>query len=146
MELCDTMNPGPEGERYFKLNLQNLKTGRQNTIEFRQHSSSVAPEKVLNWIRFCVKFVTNSMRCQSPSAMAKNRVLSEQLDLLIQYVIKDRYLGTFYTNRVKELRTRDREEVEGEACCSGCASGGSCSTGDKVRNVRHVGRLRIIHQ
>jgi hypothetical protein len=138
-ELCATMNPGP-GERHYKLNLQNLATGRQQTIEFRQHSSSVAPEKVLNWIRFCVSFVTNSIRCQSPSAMGKNKVLSEQLDLLNQYVIKDRYLGTFYTNRVKELRTRDREEGEGEeACCSGCANGGSCSTtGGKGRNVRHT--------
>jgi hypothetical protein len=91
-EIYDAMNPSP-GERYYKLNLQNLKTGRQNTIEFRQHSSSVPPEKVLNWIRFCVSFVTNSIRCQSPSAMGKNRVLSEQLDLLSQYVIKDRYQG-----------------------------------------------------
>jgi hypothetical protein len=143
-ELCDIMNPGP-GERYYKLNLQNLKTGRQNTIEFRQHSSSVSPEKVLNWIRFCVSFVTNSIRCQSPSAMGKNCVLSEQLDLLNQYVIKDRYLGTFYTNRVKELRTRDREEEEDEACCSGCSSGGSCATA-KVRNIRRstTGVVRTI--
>jgi hypothetical protein len=147
-ELCDTMNPSP-GERYYKLNLQNLKTGRQNTIEFRQHSSSVSPEKVLNWIRFCVSFVTNSIRCQSPSAMGKNRVLSEQLDLLSQYVIKDRYLGTFYTNRVKELRTRGREEgAEEEACCSGCANGGSCSTSTvKVRNVRRTaGGVRTIRR
>jgi hypothetical protein len=146
-ELCNTMNPGPGGERHYKLNLQNLATGRQQTIEFRQHSSSVSPEKVLNWIRFCICFVTNSIRSQSPSAMGKNRILSEQLDLLNQYVIKDRYLGTFYTNRVKELRTRDREEGEEEHCCSGCASGGSCSTtGGKVRNtvVHHTGVMYAI--
>jgi hypothetical protein len=79
--------------------------------------------------------------------MGKNKVLSEQLDLLNQFVIKDRYLGTFYTNRVKELRTRDREEGEEEHCCSGCASGGSCSTtGGKVRNigVRRTGVMRTI--
>jgi hypothetical protein len=127
--------------------LQNLKTGRQNTIEFRKHSSSVSPEKVLNWIRFCVSFVTNSILRKSPSAMAKNRLLSEQLDLLNQYVIKDRYLGTFCTNRVKELRTREREEVgEEEACCSGCANGGSCSTGGagagKVHNPIGVRRIQ----
>jgi hypothetical protein len=140
------MNPGP-GQRYYKLNLQNLKTGRPNTIEFRQHSSS--PDKVLKWIRFYVSFVTNSIRCQSPSAMGKNRVLSEQLDLLSQYVIKNRYLGTYYTNRVKELRALGREEgAEEEACCSDCANGGSCSTSTaKVRNARRTaGGVRTIRR
>jgi hypothetical protein len=135
--LCETMNPEP-GARYYKLNLQNLVTGRQNTIEFRQNSSSASQEKVLNWIRFCVQFVTNSIRFATPSAMAKNRLASEQLDLLFQYVIKDRYLGIFYANRVKELQT----EEEDDACCTGCAHGGSCSK--VVRDVRRTGVVRII--
>ena len=44
--------------RFGKLNVESYL--RHGTIEFRQHSGSVNAEKVSNWVRFCVNFVSTS--------------------------------------------------------------------------------------
>ncbi|VEU44578.1 unnamed protein product [Pseudo-nitzschia multistriata] len=53
-ELFALVNPSG---RYHKLNLMNLKTGRQPTIEFRQHNATDVVDEIEAWIRFCVAFV-----------------------------------------------------------------------------------------
>lgn len=42
-------------DRYYKVNLAAYV--RQNTIEFRQHSGTVSPEKIGNWVLFVLNFV-----------------------------------------------------------------------------------------
>ena len=58
-ELYDLMNSGDRA-RYHKLNLQNLKSGRQPTIEYRQHHASKDTTEIDNWVRFCILFTSNS--------------------------------------------------------------------------------------
>ena len=51
--IIDIANP--RGNRFFKLNLTAYR--RHQTIEFRYHSGTVQPEKVLRQIQFCLAFV-----------------------------------------------------------------------------------------
>lgn len=116
--LADLMNP--DG-RYYKVNLQNLVTGRQPTIEFRQHSATSNSRKVNSWVRFCVTLVNNSAKLASPSEFREDRDLDYQFDALFQFVIKDRALREYYRGR--------REDLHGEqesGCCQSCSSGGDC--------------------
>ena len=120
-QLAGLMNA--ENSRYYKLNLQNLATNRQPTIEFRQHSATANYAKVAAWVRFCVAFCANSARLAPPSPFASGRSLDIQTEALFSYVIKDRALCEFFGQRQSELRNSPGET----ACCSGCANGGGCS-------------------
>eukprot|EP00545_Synedropsis_sp_CCMP1620_P002818 CAMPEP_0119003338 /NCGR_PEP_ID=MMETSP1176-20130426/504_1 /TAXON_ID=265551 /ORGANISM="Synedropsis recta cf, Strain CCMP1620" /LENGTH=480 /DNA_ID=CAMNT_0006954931 /DNA_START=18 /DNA_END=1460 /DNA_ORIENTATION=+ len=121
--LADLMNG--DG-RYYKLNLQNLVTGRQPTIEFRQHSATLNYEKISAWVRFCAAFVTNSARLATPTPFKASRNVEFQFESLFQYVIKDRALRNYYRVR----RRLVAHETEDSHCCSGCAEGGGgCSSG-----------------
>lgn len=121
-ELCQTMNPTG---RYYKVNLQNLATGRQPTIEFRQHSGTSNVGKINSWVRFCMALVTNSARFKEPSALKKSRTLEEQFDMLFEFAIKDRALQDIFRRRQKDVL---REHARAEACCDGCAHGGGCAS------------------
>lgn len=107
--------------RYYKLNLENLHTGRQATIEFRQHSSTANYNKVAAWVRFCVWFVLHAAQLQAPKPFAKGRSLDEKFDALFYYVIKDRALRDFYIERRQQVNNEE------DPCCDGCAAGGSCA-------------------
>jgi hypothetical protein len=43
------------GTRYLKLNLKSIQLF--DTIEFRQHHSTVDPNEVVDWIQYCLNFV-----------------------------------------------------------------------------------------
>lgn len=45
--------------RYVKFNVQPL--SRQGTIEFRHHSGTTDPKKIVNWIKFLVGFIQASL-------------------------------------------------------------------------------------
>jgi len=115
-----------DGSKYYKLNLQNLVTGRQPTIEFRQHSATSSYDKISSWVRFCTRFVDNSARLAAPSNFSDSTSLSKQIDALFFYVVKDRALRDFYLARMRELGMSADEDHDG-ACCAGCAAGMACS-------------------
>lgn len=126
-DLADIMNPGStmHDRRYFKLNLQNLITGRQSTIEFRQHSSTANHEKVDAWVRFIVRFCENSVGLERPASFPTTppRSVDAQFDDLFKVVIRDSVLHSYYRDRRHLLSV----DVEGEACCHGCATGHGCT-------------------
>ena len=106
-ELAQVMNP--DGNRYFKLNLQNLgRGGKKNTVEFRQHSATSNAEKVNRWVRFCVAMVQNSADSRSTLLLDEGTGVDVQFHLLFEDVIKDRSLRNFYDKR--------REQHCGEMC------------------------------
>lgn len=55
-------------DRYYKLNLAAYV--RQHTIEFRQHSGTVSPEKISNWVLFVLNFVEMSRQLASEASPA----------------------------------------------------------------------------
>ena len=63
------------GSRYYKVNVSAYL--RHGTIEFRQHSGTVNPEKIINWVLFCLNFVEASkpparaQRAPAPAAPKK---------------------------------------------------------------------------
>eukprot|EP00553_Chaetoceros_curvisetus_P010906 CAMPEP_0204639672 /NCGR_PEP_ID=MMETSP0717-20131115/43895_1 /ASSEMBLY_ACC=CAM_ASM_000666 /TAXON_ID=230516 /ORGANISM="Chaetoceros curvisetus" /LENGTH=408 /DNA_ID=CAMNT_0051659841 /DNA_START=44 /DNA_END=1268 /DNA_ORIENTATION=+ len=99
-DLVSLMN---RNGRYYKLNMQNLITGRQPTIEFRQHSATVNYDKVAAWIRFCTLFCYNAARLAAPTPFKENRQSGDKFDALFTFVIKDRALREFYRKRRGEL-------------------------------------------
>eukprot|EP00980_Cylindrotheca_fusiformis_P016165 scaffold4805_cov136-Cylindrotheca_fusiformis.AAC.20 len=108
--------------RYFKLNMQNLVTGRQPTLEFRQHSSTMNYEKIGCWIRFCVLFCWNSARLRAPKPFKEDSGLKKKFDALFQFVIKDRALRDYYRKRMDHFQ-KNRGEDDDCACCSACSTG-----------------------
>ena len=48
-----------QGTRYMKLNFHPL--SRQGTIEFRNHSGTTDPKKIINWVKFLIGFVQSSI-------------------------------------------------------------------------------------
>eukprot|EP00588_Corethron_pennatum_P022149 CAMPEP_0194314538 /NCGR_PEP_ID=MMETSP0171-20130528/11391_1 /TAXON_ID=218684 /ORGANISM="Corethron pennatum, Strain L29A3" /LENGTH=306 /DNA_ID=CAMNT_0039070007 /DNA_START=554 /DNA_END=1474 /DNA_ORIENTATION=+ len=128
-QLFDIMNP--LDSRYFKLNLQNLRTGRQPTIEFRQHSSTGNFEKVAAWIRFCTRLVHNSVR--RPRAL---KHYDDAFGLLFDTVIQDIKLKDFYQRRIHSINKEEEDTAAGGgaksrddhgSCCDGCVEGHACT-------------------
>jgi hypothetical protein len=126
-DLGNLMSP----DKYYRLNMQPLVSGRQPTIEFRQHSGTSDGEKVKSWIRFCVAFVHNSARFRAPSCLASTTDGDKIFDMLFMHVVKDRSIRDFY-------RKRSRDLAEPSSCCDGCASGGGCVTDSRPSKItRH---------
>jgi hypothetical protein len=121
-ELVKLMN---DHGRYYKLNLENIITGRQPTIEFRQHSATTSYDKVSHWVRFCVAFCNNSAKLAPPTPFSENRDVDYKFDALFQYVIKDRALRDYYQVRRKHIAKHD--DAGDGSCCSGCAGDAPCT-------------------
>lgn len=57
--------------RYYKVNLCALQ--RHGTIEFRQHSGSINPTTILNWVEFITSFVKASAKIPSTTPVVRRR-------------------------------------------------------------------------
>lgn len=126
-DLSNILNPlvySKSSRRYFKLNLQNLVTERQPTIEFRQHSSTTNHEKVDAWVRFIVRFCENSVSLEKPTSFANSiQSVDQEFDELFKNIIRDSVLYSYYRKRRHLLSV----DGEGDACCHGCVTGQGCS-------------------
>jgi len=98
-DLVVLMNPAG---RCYKLNLRNLVTRRQPTLEFRQHHGTTNADKVQAWVRFCVHFVHNSSGSPDPIKPLKNlRTPRDQFILLFFQVLPgDPVLQAYFEGRM----------------------------------------------
>jgi len=106
-ELCNVMNP--KG-RYYKLNLQNLKTGRQPTLEFRQHAATSDSYRVASWVRFCLALVYNAaqMKDEAPSSTDRmTRKRTDDFQSLFESIIQDESLCNFYKKQREILNRQE---------------------------------------
>jgi hypothetical protein len=134
-ELAQYMN---QHGRYYKINLQNIITGRQPTIEFRQHSATVSYDKVSAWVRFCIAFCVNSAKLAPPTPFGENRSVEYKLNALFQYVIKDRALRDFYMERREHLAIEGVGVDDGNnaPCCRECTSGRQCASSRRSKRIK----------
>jgi hypothetical protein len=118
--LANVMNPGG---RYYKLNLQNLVTKKQETLEFRQHSSTTDFAKISNWIRLCIQFVISSKENRGLIKCFGNPgpSLEVKTDIFFRTLIQNPSLYDFYRKRQEELKHLDED-----CCCNDCKLGGQC--------------------
>ncbi|KAL9186037.1 hypothetical protein ACHAXT_005275 [Thalassiosira profunda] len=114
-ELVKCVNP--VADRQYKLSVRGLlgdisagESASKQSIEFRQHVSSKDKTTVTNWIRFCAAFVRNSARLRSPMALKATTSIEEEFSLLFEYVVKDRALRNFYTERKDALVAEEEKE------------------------------------
>ncbi|KAL7539463.1 hypothetical protein ACHAXR_009307 [Thalassiosira sp. AJA248-18] len=102
-ELYDLMNPGYR-ERYHKLNLQNLDTGRQPTIEFRQHHATKDEKEVEMWVCFCVLFAVNAAKL--PVLLDGSISKDATFDGLFDTIIKRPILKEYYYQKKAKFEKR----------------------------------------
>jgi hypothetical protein len=148
------MNP-PSSEdghraRCYKLNLQNLVTQHQPTIEFRQHSATFDFPKVAAWVRFLHSFVHNSAAMSDPPIPFRERQLvyhnddhdnvirsrrlrrlTQEFDDLFQTLIKDNALKLYYQKRMwalelERMLEEEHDDDNNDACCESCSRGRIC--------------------
>ena len=93
-QLRDLMNPG---NRYYKFN---LRTGsNRNTVEFRAHSGTREPGKMIMWIRFLVEFIEASARKNAPDNFLDIRAPVYKFKRLFMWVVCDTTLKNYYNQR-----------------------------------------------
>jgi len=97
--LMTTISP----ERYRKLNLRNLTNGK-GTVEFRQHSGTVDPDKIENWIRLLDAFVAKALVTRiRPRRVERDLTPIEEMRQLFDMVAVDKPVRAFYLARRKEI-------------------------------------------
>jgi len=104
-DLYDLMNPGIR-ERYHKMNLQNLKTCRQPTIEFRQHHATKDVNEILCWVRFCVLFVTNAKKIPPIDSVTKREDEADRFGALFHNIIQCPILNVYYSKKRRDFARR----------------------------------------
>jgi len=91
----------------------------KNTIEFRQHESTLDPERATNWARFCVGCLefADTVPREALEKFLKKHILDSPTDFTIGQVLTALgmpYLAPFYTQKVAEQRIKDEAMKKAE--------------------------------
>ncbi|KAJ1638687.1 hypothetical protein T492DRAFT_585579 [Pavlovales sp. CCMP2436] len=90
--------------RYFKLNLQNLVRGNQNTLEFRGHGGSCDAAKIEFWVRFLNAFVEGYVKYPPGDSFADGRSERYMFDRMFEWVVRtDWALCNHYEARIRDF-------------------------------------------
>ena len=131
--LYELLNP--QGSRYFKLNLQNLASGRQPTVEVRMHQGTSEYARIGGWVRLMVHFVEHALGkpaddpAHPPAAFTEERTPMDKLQRLFQWVVKDRRLRDYWLAVARQgeasssCKRARRCECVGEHTCDGHGDG-----------------------
>ena len=102
-ELYQTINPGFR-DRYHKMNLTNLDTGRQPTVEFRQHHATKDISEITSWACFCILFVVNASKL--PLLLGGSITEQATFDGLFDTIIKCPTLKEHYSQKKLKFGSR----------------------------------------
>lgn len=90
------------GSRYVKLNL--LSIAAHGTIEFRHHSGTVNPDKIVAWVKFCQAFVEHAHKARAIRPWGVNRMTKTARLKTVLTMLGAKELYPYYRDRIKELK------------------------------------------
>ena len=99
----------PHGDKGHKLNFNNLRRrSKIKTIENRHHQGSVDAEEILNWIRFNLKMVQQTIDKGLYSESMASYVTDVAKERQLWQFIDDNDLKSYYTGKKSGIRVEDQ--------------------------------------
>lgn len=106
----------PDGTSNYKLNIRNNSAANGSPrVEFRGHSSTTDPNKIVAWMTLCQALVATAADANHRpcTALKESRSLDEEVEALFQHVVKKASVREYYQQRRADLAAASSSQRTG---------------------------------